>query len=1138
MEQYIPINIRNNQSSIKRRCTQGCNIIFFLIFIVLQIILIVYQIKNNDYMKKDEYKFWDKNLISEINVLKKGYLKEKFDDSDSSKPIQIYYKEKVYLWNDYSFYAYRRSEEYNYIKLRTLNNEEKNINTKICGKDYYGHDLYYPIYEKCPINFIEISDDSTPSIPSEYDVKTIQMDNKYLHYSNNYYQGYPFYGLEISEHKISCSVSSQRFPSLNLEDCVDEEVIPYDKTLIDIEDEKTLKEDNQLGNGDSNKFVKLFPVVYAQNYTEISDSDTKKKLKVFKYYLSYSNLLYVGIFAGFFFLILIFIVFFCYCCKKIRHGKLGIISFYLYLFYMISYIPLFIVKLNVDYKTRYKFIHYLHFIILFLPLIILIFNLCNVRTKRCKNFWKAFVVFLLLIYLIFNIIINGKQFFNGKLDKGRFEDFYNTFTKSPIIDIKKTSNEKYNLGKIVYSDDINSKPKETKLYTWENVKFEITRLSDDYTYGYMLKNNDNGKKCGVDLVGNPLYLPHDVICPINYIEISNNESPPDENKSFNKIKLGSNKYLYYSNEYIDNQILFDFKISDKIPPYTSTNSYNALCYSIYIHGYKYCNFGKNYYDYEGKSGYSLIDIELLSTLASNNNLPDTSNIMDKLNNDYAFLYKRTYSGVEINKTIKKAKINDFNFISKIINVAYIIFLIIFTLFFIIGIYKSTKFVLCISLLSIICCLFLELYIVLSYLNIKSNFFSISFLDLAKMNKDYPLYYKLDFSFVIINGILILINIIFLCCNKNVEGFEINEEEEIESESDEEQIKINDLEIQNANLEKERETIRNEIDNNKKLIIQQQNDLEEKTKWEERQKKENEKIQLDLNNQVRNLRLSLESKNRELERKDFDLQSQHEKTLELKNQLRDTISEYNAQIKGLESDKNKLQDEKENLLKEKEKIIDERIKLQEDIQKLKENTGGNNEENQNKIKEYQKQINELNRNYSIVTSKLKEQKNKLDEKDKELEIIKEEKEKVENERDEIAKEKEEMQKLYQTTLDDKNKIMEEIEELRKNNTGNTIQDDERLKQLEKQQKELNKRIIVLQELVKKNIDPKISLPLTLNNIIDCIENGDYFGRTKEEIMNKIQEIKDWLSFNENTATEKEYRDKLNELKFFLHEEKNR
>ena len=62
-------------------------------------------------------------------------------------------------------------------------------------------------------------------------------------------------------------------------------------------------------------------------------------------------------------------------------------------------------------------------------------------------------------------------------------------------------------------------------------------------------------------------------------------------------------------------------------------------------------------------------------------------------------------------------------------------------------------------------------------------------------------------------------------------------------------------------------------------------------------------------------------------------------------------------------------------------------------------------------------------------------------------------------------------------------------------------------------------------------------MTIKNIRDCIEDGDYFGRTKEEIENKIEEIKDWLSLI-NTASEKEYRDKLNELKFFLQEEKNR
>lgn len=65
-----------------------------------------------------------------------------------------------------------------------------------------------------------------------------------------------------------------------------------------------------------------------------------------------------------------------------RHGKLGISLFYLYLFYMISFIPLFLVKINEDYVTKYEFLHFLHFFLLFFPLIILLFNLSNVKTKK------------------------------------------------------------------------------------------------------------------------------------------------------------------------------------------------------------------------------------------------------------------------------------------------------------------------------------------------------------------------------------------------------------------------------------------------------------------------------------------------------------------------------------------------------------------------------------------------------------------------------------------------------------------------------------------------------------------------------------------------------------------------------------
>ena len=133
-------------------------------------------------------------------------------------------------------------------------------------------------------------------------------------------------------------------------------------------------------------------------------------------------------------------------------------------------------------------------------------------------------------------------------------------------------------------------------------------------------------------------------------------------------------------------MIYDLRISDEIPPYSSTESYNVLCFSIYIHGFKHWNFGKNYYDYEGISGYSLIDKELLSTLAYQNNLYEAM-YYENLNYDYAYLYQRTYSGVNFNQVIKKTKIYDFTFYSGFINVVYFLLLIIFTLFFILVIYQ-------------------------------------------------------------------------------------------------------------------------------------------------------------------------------------------------------------------------------------------------------------------------------------------------------------------------------------------------------------------------------------------------------------------------------------------------------------------
>ena len=92
-------------------------------------------------MKKDEYMEWDKNLIRDINLKQGRYSDDiSFDEDDSSNPLKFYFKSKrdTYIWNDYSFYAYKRVLDNNYIKLRTLKEKEK----KYCDKNMWKRFLW------------------------------------------------------------------------------------------------------------------------------------------------------------------------------------------------------------------------------------------------------------------------------------------------------------------------------------------------------------------------------------------------------------------------------------------------------------------------------------------------------------------------------------------------------------------------------------------------------------------------------------------------------------------------------------------------------------------------------------------------------------------------------------------------------------------------------------------------------------------------------------------------------------------------------------------------------------------------------------------------------------------------------------
>ena len=97
-----------------------------------------------------------------------------------------------YLTNDLYFnkwetknFILNRTKNYQYKKLFI---NKKNV-TKICGTDNNGNNLYFPINENCPINFIEITNEKKPSLNFSYYETIYLNNNKYLHYSNQNIKG-------------------------------------------------------------------------------------------------------------------------------------------------------------------------------------------------------------------------------------------------------------------------------------------------------------------------------------------------------------------------------------------------------------------------------------------------------------------------------------------------------------------------------------------------------------------------------------------------------------------------------------------------------------------------------------------------------------------------------------------------------------------------------------------------------------------------------------------------------------------------------------------------------------------------------------------------------------------------------------
>ena len=198
--------------------------------------------------------------------------------------------------------------------------------------------------------------------------------------------------------------------------------------------------------------------------------------------------------------------------------------------------------------------------------------------------------------IIIILFISLKPYYKS----GEFNDLKLNYQKSPITEIKINGNFKFNY---IYTNIINEDEK--YINNWKGYSFNIKRMNDKYTYPYIINNNSkNKKKCGIDSVGNELYFPENIDCPINKIIInseSNNSSLKQKYK-WRTSPINNNKFIHYTNDNINGTILVDLRISS------------------YYNDERYINNNKIDND-----GYSNIDNN------TDNNL---------------FLYSRTYSGIE------------------------------------------------------------------------------------------------------------------------------------------------------------------------------------------------------------------------------------------------------------------------------------------------------------------------------------------------------------------------------------------------------------------------------------------------------------------------------------------------------------
>ena len=263
-----------------------------------------------------------------------------------------------------------------------------------------------------------------------------------------------------------------------------------------------------------------------------------------------------------------------------------------------------------------------------------------------------FIGFLLSILIIFTLIFGTVLIKRRAFDDDNTKDLIRNWKSKPIYEIilSDESKESTPIGKF---KGIKKKIKNQLLYFWEGKTF---KLSYKEKLNYKNIHDPKEKQCGYDNKKHKLFFPNKIECPINYIEITNNEKPSMDDLSFTTLKINNLKYLHYTNQYIEGEILINFQIGidNGICEYKNYDSLSNLFknYNIKKKGCK-----NDLYD----NSYTIIDKIPINQFLTENHLEEAKNYLSS-DFSYIYFYKRTYKGYETSNQ------KNINFILKNINV--------------------------------------------------------------------------------------------------------------------------------------------------------------------------------------------------------------------------------------------------------------------------------------------------------------------------------------------------------------------------------------------------------------------------------------------------------------------------------------